>query len=55
MNLCTAAEIPGFRIVAAFAVMGTTLAEKGGADTGAVNNAVLNDAGKIKHCRSYRA
>ena len=37
------------------AVMGTALAEKGGADAGAVYNAVADDAGKIKHCRSDRA
>ena len=40
----TAAKIPGFRVMAAGAMVGTTLAEEGGADAGAVHDAVLNDA-----------
>ena len=40
----TAAKVPGFGIVAAFTVMGTALAENGGADAGAVYNTVTDDA-----------
>ena len=54
-HLRAAAEFPCFGIMAAGAVMGTTLREDGGADTGPVYNAVTDDAGKIKHPCSYRA